>query len=120
MRSGASSRAETIQFNGDVFEYQMQGNQRCYCAVHTLYEAIAYIQDNAVCRIPYEICRTGVRILPNMHCIPLNHHNGICALLVAFGISIITIINVFIIILIIINVLLSIVIVIITTICISK
>ena len=28
------------------------------------YEAIAYIRDNAVCRIPYEICRTAVRILP--------------------------------------------------------
>ena len=24
---------------------------------------IAYVRDNAVCRMPYEICRTGVRIL---------------------------------------------------------
>ena len=35
MRTGASSLAETIQVNGEVLEYQIQGNQRCYCAVHT-------------------------------------------------------------------------------------
>ena len=27
------------------------------------YATIAYVRDNAVCRMPYEICRTGVRIL---------------------------------------------------------
>ena len=29
------------------------------------YATIAYVRDNAVCRMPYEICRTGVRILSN-------------------------------------------------------
>ena len=35
MRTRASSVAETIRVNGEVLEYQIQGNQRCYCAVHT-------------------------------------------------------------------------------------
>ena len=45
MRTGASSGAETIRVNGEVLEYQIQGNQRCYCAVH--------VRDNAVCRMKY-------------------------------------------------------------------
>ena len=31
------------------------------------YAIVAYVRDNAVCRMPYEICRTGVRILSIMH-----------------------------------------------------
>ena len=50
------SRAETIHVNGEVLEYQIQGNQHCYCAVHTP-------QCRTYGTMPYEICRTGVRIL---------------------------------------------------------
>ena len=31
------------------------------------YAIIAYVRDNAVCRMPYEICRTGVRILSSIY-----------------------------------------------------
>ena len=55
MRTRALSRAETIHVNGEVLEYLILGNQHGYCAVHT-----------AQCRMPYEICRTGARILSNV------------------------------------------------------
>ena len=34
MRTRALSGVETVHVNGEVLEYQIQGNQHCYCAVH--------------------------------------------------------------------------------------
>ena len=62
MRNGASSGAETIQVNREVLEYQIQGNT---LLLRRKYATIAYVRDNAVCRMPYEMCRTRVRILSN-------------------------------------------------------
>ena len=62
MHTGGSSGAETIRVNVEVLEYHIQGNQRQLLLCRT-YATIAYVRDNAVCRMPYEICRTGVRIL---------------------------------------------------------
>ena len=56
VRTRALSGAETIHANGDVLEYLIQGNQHCYCAVHTP-------QCRTYGTMPYEICRTGARIL---------------------------------------------------------
>ena len=68
MRTRALSGAETIHVNGEVLEYLIQGNQHGYCAVHT----------------PYEICRTGARILSTSN---RQLHLLILYLLVAIGIS---------------------------------
>ena len=57
----ALSGAETIHVNGEVLEYLKQGNQHGYCAVHT-----PQCRTYAQCRMPYEICRTGARILSSM------------------------------------------------------
>ena len=37
------------------------------------YATIPYVRDNAVCRMRYEICRTGVRILSNNWNFQLKH-----------------------------------------------
>ena len=55
MRTGASSGAETIHFNGEVLEYQIQGNQRSYCAVHTRQLRMYGIMPYAVCRMKYAV-----------------------------------------------------------------
>ena len=58
MRTRALSGAETIHVNGEVLEYPNTGEPALLLclpspnAIHT-----------AQCRMPYEICRTGVRIL---------------------------------------------------------
>ena len=55
MRTTALSGAETIHVNGEVLEYLIQGNQHCYCAVHTpqcrTYDTMPY----AVCRMKYAV-----------------------------------------------------------------
>ena len=58
MRTRALSGAGTIHVNGEVLEYLIQGNQHVYCAVHT-----PQCRHTAQCRMPYEICHTGARIL---------------------------------------------------------
>ena len=64
MRTGASSRGETIQVNGEVLEYQISGTKY----KGTSFVIVPYISDNSLCkgqcRMPYEISRMGVRNLP--------------------------------------------------------
>ena len=53
MHTGASSGAETIRGNVEMLEYQIQGNQRCYCAVHTRQQRMYGIMPYAVWNMPY-------------------------------------------------------------------
>ena len=61
MRTRALSGAETIHVNGEVLEYLNTG-EPAWLLCRT-YATMPYIRHNAVCRMSYEICRTGARIL---------------------------------------------------------
>ena len=61
MRTGATSRAETIQVNNKVCGIPNKG-ERALLLCRT-YATIAYVRDNAVCRTKYAVQEAATSLL---------------------------------------------------------